>query len=104
MNKIENAHKFAKAIAFGNNQEFSSGEKEEQDIIAACRQLIENSVVCWNYLYLTQKLNDANQKESQELLTAVKEGVSPNNRILLANSKKYAILIKKSKHFARFVN
>jgi len=74
LNKIENAHKFAKAIAFGNNQEFSSGEKEEQDIIAACRQLIENSVICWNYLYLTQKLSDANQKESQELLTAVKEG------------------------------
>jgi TnpA family transposase len=74
LNKIENAHKFAKAIAFGNNQEFSSGEKEEQDIIAGCRQLIENSVICWNYLYLTQKLNDANQKESQELLSAVKEG------------------------------
>ena len=74
LNKIENAHKFAKAIAFGNNQEFSSGEKEEQDIIAACRQLIENSVICWNYLYLTQKLNEANQQESQELLRAVKEG------------------------------
>ena len=30
--------------------------------------------------------------------------LSSNNRILLANSKRYAILIKKSKQFARFVN
>lgn len=51
LNKIEHSQRFAKAIAFGNNQEFSEGDKQMQDIIANCRRLIENMVICWNYLY-----------------------------------------------------
>nr|MCU0240679.1 Tn3 family transposase [Pyrinomonadaceae bacterium] len=54
LNKIEHSQRFAKTIAFGNNQEFSEGDKQMQDIIANCRRLIENMVICWNYLYLTQ--------------------------------------------------
>jgi len=46
LSKIELSQKFAKAIAFGNNQEFSEGDKQMQDIIANCRRLIENMVIC----------------------------------------------------------
>lgn len=73
LSKIEQSQKFAKAVAFGNNQEFSEGDKQLQDIIANCRRLIENMVICWNYLYLTQKLTELNnQNQKQELLETFK--------------------------------
>jgi len=73
LSKIEQSQKFAKAVAFGNNQEFSEGDKPMQDIIANCRRLIENMVICWNYLYLTQKLTELNtENEKQELLESFK--------------------------------
>ena len=74
LNKIEHAHRFAKAIAFGNSQEVSQAEKEDQELTAECRRLIENSVICWNYLYLTHKLTKCNADEKAELLKAIKEG------------------------------
>ncbi|CAN5412926.1 hypothetical protein BH20ACI1_BH20ACI1_17550 [soil metagenome] len=74
LNKIEHAHRFAKAIAFGSSQEITQAEKEDQDISAECRRLIENSVICWNYLYQTHKLTKADKVEKDELLKAIKEG------------------------------
>ena len=73
LSKIEQSQKFAKAIAFGNNQEFSEGDKQMQDIIANCRRLLENMVICRNYLYLTQRLTALNsENEKQELLETFK--------------------------------
>lgn len=52
LNKVEAANKFARAIAFGHQQEFVQGEKEDQEIAEGCRRLI----ICWNYLYLSRVL------------------------------------------------
>ncbi len=68
LSKIELSQKFAKAVAFGNNQEFSEGDKQMQDIIANCRRLLENVVICWNYLYLTQKLTELPDTQSKDEL------------------------------------
>ncbi len=41
----------------------------------ACRRLIKNAIICWNYLYLTQRIAEAESEEwRQELLEAVKNG------------------------------
>ena len=74
LNKIEHAHRFAKAIAFAGNQEISQAEKEDQEIAAECRRLIENSIICWNYLFLTHQLTRSNTTEKTALLKAIKEG------------------------------
>lgn len=75
LNKGESANKFSKAIAFGNNQEFLYGEKVEQEIAEGCRRLIKNAIVCWNYLYLSQKIaHEEDSQRRQELLTAVQNG------------------------------
>lgn len=75
MNKIENANKFSRAIAFGNNEVFLYGEQVEQEMAEGCRRLIKNAIICWNYLSLTQKIADAESDERrQELLTAVQQG------------------------------
>ena len=73
LNKLEYGQRFAKVIAFANNQEFSQGDKQMQDVTANCRRLIENTVIGWNYLYLTQKLTELPQEpEQQSLLAAFK--------------------------------
>ncbi len=56
LNKVEASNKFARAIAFGHNQEFVQGEKEDQEIAEGCRRLIKNAIICWNYLYLSRIL------------------------------------------------
>ena len=34
----------------------------------ACKRLIKNCIICWNYLYLSQKLAETNDLESREAL------------------------------------
>ena len=75
LNKGESANKFSKAISFGNNHDFLYGEKVEQEIAEGCRRLIKNAIICWNYLYVSQKI--AQEKDAgrrQDLLTAVQNG------------------------------
>ena len=64
-----------RARCFGHNQEFIQSEKEEQEIAEGCRRLIKNAIICWNYLYLTQQLNDAPTKARRDdLLESIRQG------------------------------
>jgi TnpA family transposase len=75
LNKVENTHRFAKAVSFGNNQEFIQGTREEQNIAEGCRRLIENAIICWNYLYLSQKIIDEKSPDRrQELVDSIRKG------------------------------
>ena len=75
LNKVENAHNFSDAVSFGNNQEFLYASKEEQEIAEGCRRLIENAIICWNYLYLSRKIVNENDPDNkQELVNAIKNG------------------------------
>ena len=75
LNKGETANKLSRAVSFGNNQEFLSGEKIEQEIAEDCRRLIKNAIICWNYLYLTQKIAQTEGKElREELIMAIRNG------------------------------
>lgn len=75
LNKSESSNKFSKAVSFGNNHEFLQGEKLEQQIAEACKRLIKNSIVCWNYLYLTQIIaNEADPQRRDELFETVRRG------------------------------
>ena len=56
LNKVELANRFTRAVAVGDPRGFSQAEKEEQEIAEACNRLIKNSIICWNYLYLSDKL------------------------------------------------
>ncbi len=66
LNKTESSQKFAKAVFFGSNQEFQYRTKEDQFRADGCKRLIENSIICWNYLYLSDlilKTKDINERE-----------------------------------------
>ena len=73
LNKVEGSHKLAKAISLGN--EFLQNEKEDQDIAEGCRRLIKNSIICWNYLYLSKKIIATyNEELKDELIDAIRNG------------------------------
>ncbi len=73
LNKLESSNKFAKAVFHGQNQEFQQETKEGQLIAEGCKRLIENAIICWNYLYLSQKLTDATKVEQNELIAQMKK-------------------------------
>lgn len=68
LNKVELANGLTRAVAVGNPREFVQTEKEEQEIAEACNRLIKNSIICWNYLYLTKKMLQCTTIEQEETL------------------------------------
>lgn len=75
LNRIELSHQFAKAIFFGNNQEIKVRTKEEQEIAVATRHLIQNVIVLFNYLKISDLLSKTdNESEFQEIVQKVKNG------------------------------
>ncbi len=68
LNKVELSNRFTRAIAVGNPREFIHAEKEEQEIAESCNRLIKNSIICWNYLYLSQKLATAENDNNRQIL------------------------------------
>ena len=50
-------------------------EKEDQEIAEACKRLIKNCIICWNYLYLSQKFAEIDDPvKREEFLKAVAHG------------------------------
>jgi len=74
LNKVELSNKFSKAVFFANNQEFKYGTLEEQKVIVTCKALIQNAIVFWNYLSLSQILaNNPNLPERKQTVELIKQ-------------------------------
>ena len=70
---IELSQRFSNAVFYANNHEFFFETKEEQQVADGCRRLIQNAVVLWNYLYLSQLLmEDPEHKDTY--LNVMKNG------------------------------
>ncbi len=54
------------AEVFGNTRGIEHAEKEAQEIAEGCNRLIRNSIICWNYLYLTRPLEAARAPEARD--------------------------------------
>jgi TnpA family transposase len=75
LNSVELSNKFSKAVFFERNQEFSVGLKGEQEIAAGCKSLIQNSIVLWNYLFLSQRIiNTKKAQDKATLLDIIRNG------------------------------
>jgi len=74
LNKIENSNKFNKAVCVGE-EEFQQGTKEEMEVVDGCRRLIKNALICWNYLYLSKKINEEESLErKQQMIESIRSG------------------------------
>jgi hypothetical protein len=75
LNGVEHIHRFTRAVSVGNPREFLQVEKQEQEMAQACKQLIKNCIICWNCLYLSQKLVEMDDPAHREaILNALTHG------------------------------
>lgn len=74
LNKGELGNRFNKAISFGGNHLLGFAEKEALDVADACRRLIKNAVLCWNYLYLSKQLSQAEPDRQPSIVQSIKAG------------------------------
>jgi len=75
LDRIEHVHRFTRAVSVGNPREFLQAEKEDQEMAEACKRLIKNCIICWNYLYLAQKLEEIEDAATRQVfLDAVAHG------------------------------
>jgi hypothetical protein len=71
----EHVHRFTRAVSVGSPREFLQAEKEDQEMEETCKRLIKNCIICWNYLYLSQKLEEIKDTAGREtFLDAVAYG------------------------------
>jgi hypothetical protein len=68
MDRIEHVHRFTRAISVGNPRGFLQAEKEDQEMAEACMRLIKDCIICWNYLYPSQRFEEITDTESREAL------------------------------------
>ena len=64
LNKGESGNKLDRALAIGR-AEYVQTTREEQEVVESCKRLIKNAIVCWNYMYLTQKLMSLQSKDER---------------------------------------
>ena len=67
LDRIEHVHRFTRAVSVGNPREFLQAEKEDQEMAEACKRLIKNCIICWNYLYLSQKLEEIEDAATRQV-------------------------------------
>ena len=73
LNKGESLNKLDRALAIGS-PDYSEVDKDEQSITETCKRLIKNCLICWNYMYLSQRLIDAKDtKEKQYIISRILE-------------------------------
>ena len=72
---VEHVHRFTRAVSVGSPREFLQAEKEDQEMAEACKRLIKNCIICWNYQYLSQKLAEIEDPvKREEFLKAMAHG------------------------------
>src|SRR5690242_8741320 len=72
----QSAHALARVICYGNNGVLQYANHEELLTMQGCTRLIENAVICWNYLYLTRLLIKATPAE-KKIIMAMLPHTSP---------------------------
>ena len=77
LSHIELMNRFATEVFFSNNQEFQVATKEEQEKIIQCRLLLQNAIVLWNYMYLSEMLTKVqSQEELEEIMAVIKNSTA----------------------------
>ncbi|MGK0189400.1 MAG: TnpA family transposase, partial [Verrucomicrobiales bacterium] len=65
LNKVESSNRFSREVSVGQGREIIQADRQEQEIAQACKRLVKNAIVCWNYLNLTQKIAEEGDPERQ---------------------------------------
>lgn len=92
-NAIEASNRLSSAIFFAHGGETIFLTRTEQLIADACKNLIKNTIICWNYLYLTRRIQQAKTpQEAQQLIETIKhKTVNTWQHLLLSGKYDFSI-------------
>jgi TnpA family transposase len=72
---VENNNKFSKAVSQENDKSFVQQLQSEQIIAESCRRLMKAAIICWNCLFLHNKIHTfRKQEEAQNIIKTIKAG------------------------------
>lgn len=75
LNRAEQANKFSSAVFFDNDQAFQDGSLFQQETAVTCKILLQNAIILWNYLKLSEKvLNTSDFGDRRRLIEAIRRG------------------------------
>ncbi|MEM8563562.1 MAG: Tn3 family transposase [Pseudomonadota bacterium] len=75
LNRVELANKFSAAVFFDNDRAFQDGSLQQQEVAASCKLLIQNAIVLWNYLTLSEfVIESPDSEEQQRMIDAIRGG------------------------------
>ena len=75
LNKMESSNQFSNAVFHADNQEFKQAAREDQLIAENCKRLIQNAIICWNYLYLSKVIHQTkNRAKRNQILETIRNG------------------------------
>jgi len=75
LNKVELSNKFSDAVFWDRGKQFHVGTKEELEKYTLCKTIIQNSIIFWNYLFLTDRLLKCKkQQDKDDLIESIMKG------------------------------
>ena len=101
LNKGELANKFATAVSFVG-EEITAAYREDQEISAMCKTIIQNIIILWNYIALTKIIMRSDIATRQTLLENITNasilswrhvnlhGIYDFSNLLAANDQDYS--------------
>ncbi|KZY30270.1 hypothetical protein A3729_10845 [Oleiphilus sp. HI0043] len=75
LNRVELSNRFSRAVFFDNDQAFQEGVLADQEVATACKLLLQNSIILWNYLYLSDLVaNTSDREDRKDLIESISQG------------------------------
>ncbi|WP_373514843.1 Tn3 family transposase [Persicitalea sp.] len=71
LTKVENMHQLAAELNLGKNGLIRYATKEDLLVMARSKQLLINSITCWNMLHISQRLQELSPAERDQLLASL---------------------------------
>lgn len=75
LNRVEISHLFSDAVFWDRGRQFHVGTKEEQEQYTLCKTIIQNSIIFWNYLFLSDRLiKSKNPQDKEDMIESIMKG------------------------------
>ena len=75
LSRVEQANKFSAAVFFDNDHAFQDGTLNQQETAIMCKLILQNAIILWNYLSLSEHIiNTPDVEEQQEIISAIRKG------------------------------
>ena len=75
LNRVELGQKLSEAVFFGRDGKLQVGSAEEIQRVMACKTLLKNAIILWNYMYLSDYLCSLkNKSEKEYVIESIRNG------------------------------